>query len=203
MAHELDITNGTASFANSRSDAWHRLGTSVGHAMTGQEAMEAAHLANWNVRKMALVIPQQPVITHAGVTPPAPIAVPDMFSTCRDNPIVPAQVASPHGAARHTPEAPAALGLAWRYMEAFETEAAALHAAPMDPDEMGAFATTLVKPDDKSASVTARRGRQQQASAIVKLWVSSPTIAPIAGTRWAAYNAVTEYLDHPQPVRGA
>ena len=30
-----------------------------------------------------------------------------------------------------------------------------------------------------------------------------PTITPIAGTRWAAYNAVTEYLDHFQPVRGA
>jgi Domain of unknown function (DUF932) len=23
-----------------------------------------------------------------------------------------------------------------------------------------------------------------------------PTIAPIAGTRWAAYNAVSEYVDH-------
>ena len=55
-------------------------------------------------------------------------------------------------------------------------------------------------PNRRSAS---RRGRQQQASAIVKLWVSSPTIAPSAGTRWAVYNAVTEYLDHHQPVRGA
>ena len=75
MAHELDITNGVASFANSRADAWHRLGTSVGHAMTGHEAMQAAHLANWNVRKMALVIPQEPVITglirwHGEAAPP-------------------------------------------------------------------------------------------------------------------------------------
>lgn len=37
----------------------------------------------------------------------------------------------------------------------------------------------------------------------MKLWTSSETIAPIAGTRWAAYNAVTEYLDHVVPVRGA
>ncbi|MGO9697394.1 MAG: DUF932 domain-containing protein [Mycobacterium sp.] len=29
------------------------------------------------------------------------------------------------------------------------------------------------------------------------------TIAPIAGTRWAAYNAVTEFLDHHVPIRGA
>jgi hypothetical protein len=33
--------------------------------------------------------------------------------------------------------------------------------------------------------------------------VKSPTIAPIAGTRWAAYNAVTEFCDHVVPVRGA
>lgn len=95
-----------------------------------------------------------------------------------------------------------ALGLAWRYMEAFEAEAAALYAAPMALDEMRDFAARLIKADDKTASVAARRGRQQQASSIVKLW-ASPTIAPIAGTRWAAYNAVTEYLDHVQPVRGA
>ena len=37
----------------------------------------------------------------------------------------------------------------------------------------------------------------------MKLWTTSPTIAPIAGTRWAAYNAVTEFLDHIVPVRGA
>ena len=83
MAHELDITNGVVSFANSRPDAWHRLGQSVGHAMTAREALEAAHLAGWNVRKMALQIPQEPIITDDGVTTPAPIEVPDHFATVR------------------------------------------------------------------------------------------------------------------------
>ena len=92
MAHELDITNGVASFANSRSDAWHRLGQSVGHTMTALEALDAAHLANWNVRKMPLVIPQEPIITDDGVRTPPPIPVPDMFATVRDNPIVTGQV---------------------------------------------------------------------------------------------------------------
>ena len=32
MAHEIDINNGVASFASSRTDAWHRLGQTVGHA---------------------------------------------------------------------------------------------------------------------------------------------------------------------------
>ena len=50
-------------------------------------------------------------------------------------------------------------------------------------------------------SRTAARNRSERAAGIVKLWTSSPTIAPIAGTRWAAYNAVTEYVDHYAKVR--
>ena len=57
MAHELDSTNGHVSFANSRTDAWHRLGQSVGHAMTAREALDAANLFGWNVHKMPLQIP--------------------------------------------------------------------------------------------------------------------------------------------------
>ena len=60
MAHELDITNDVASFANSRADAWHRLGQSVGHTMTAREALAAAHLANWNERKCRWSSPRSP-----------------------------------------------------------------------------------------------------------------------------------------------
>jgi hypothetical protein len=86
MAHEIDITNGVASFA-ARTDAWHRLGQIVGHAMTAEEALAAAHLSGWKVRKMALTVPQEPVITDKGVTTPAPLAVDDHFATVRTNPI--------------------------------------------------------------------------------------------------------------------
>lgn len=54
MPHELSSANGQVAFANSRDDAWHHLGQVVGHDMTAQEALEAAHLANWNVRKVPL-----------------------------------------------------------------------------------------------------------------------------------------------------
>ncbi|WP_071288318.1 DUF932 domain-containing protein [Mycolicibacterium llatzerense] len=314
MSHQLDSTNDVVSYADSRTDAWHRLGTPVGHSMTAREALTVAHLVGWNVRKMALSIPRQPVLTELGVTTPAPIPVPDMFATVRDNPIVPGRIdylgvvgtkyepvqneasctlldaitdqsgahyetagalrdgrdtfitmklpktMTLHGrngqtdrtdfylaalnshdgsaafrvivtpvrivcantqkaalaaarssyAIRHTTGARAAitqarhaLGLTWRYLEAFEAEAAALYAQDMHVDEMREFATTLVKADDPAASRTARTRRQQQANHIVKLFVSSPTVANVAGTRWAAYNAVSEYLDHHQPVRGA
>ncbi len=51
MAHALDITDGIAAYADSRTDAWHQLGQQVGHAMTAQEAMKAAYLGGWDVRK--------------------------------------------------------------------------------------------------------------------------------------------------------
>ena len=101
MAHELDTTNGVVSFANSRSDAWHRLGQSVGHAMTAHEALAAAHLANWNVRKMALQIPLAPIITENGVTTPAPIDVPDQFATYATTRLWPAD-SQGHGLSRNS-----------------------------------------------------------------------------------------------------
>lgn len=314
MAHELDITDGQVSFANSRSDAWHRLGQSVGHAMTAREALHAAQLAGWNVRKMPLQIPQQPVIDNTGIiTTPAPLAVPDFYATVRTNPVngrldilgvvgskyepvqneascdlldalvdqsggahfetagalrggretfvtmklpntmvfdgkdgtkdrtdfylaalnshdgssafrflvSPVRIvcANTQSAAigsakasfsiRHTggarasiQEARQALKVSWRYIEAFEAEAAQLYTTPMDTEEMRRFAHTLLEVDSAGTAATLRH-RQERANGIVKLWTSSPTIAPIAGTRWAAYNAVTEYLDHVVPVRGA
>ncbi|WP_428339069.1 DUF932 domain-containing protein [Mycobacterium sp.] len=312
MAHELDTTVGHVSFADSRSDAWHRLGQSVGHTMSAREALQAAHLAGWNVRKMALQVPQQPIISDHGITTPAPLAVPDYFATVRTNPIhggidvlgvvgskyepvqnedtcdlldalvdesgahfetagalrggretfltmklpesmvfdgrdgstdrtefylaalnshdgssafrflvTPVRIvcantqsaaigsAKASFAIRHTggarasiSEARAALKLTRRYIEAFEAEAAALYAQPMDTEQMRHFAHTLLEVDAAGTAATARH-RRERAHGIVTLWTSSPTITPIAGTRWAAYNAVTEYLDHVVPVRGA
>ena len=313
MAHELDITDGQVSFANSRDDAWHRLGQSVGHAMTASEALHAAHLAGWNVRKMALRVPQQAILGPDGVTTPAPLAVPGFYATVRTNPIdgrpdvlgvvgakyepvqneasselldalvdesggahfetagalrggretfvtmklpttmvfdgrdgtkdrtdfylaalnshdgsssfrflvTPIRIvcANTQSAAigsakaswgiRHTggaraaiQEARDALKLSWRYIEAFEAEAAKLYAAPMDTDQMREFAHALLEVDSATTEATVRH-RRDRAAGIVKLWTSSPTITAIAGTRWAAYNAVTEFCDHHVGVRGA
>jgi Domain of unknown function (DUF932) len=59
-------------------------------------------------------------------------------------------------------EARTALGLSWRYIEAFEAEAAGLYAAPMDVEEVRDFAAELVKVDQ--APSTAARTRRQTAS---------------------------------------
>jgi phage/plasmid-like protein (TIGR03299 family) len=106
------------------------------------------------------------------------------------------------GARAAIQEARNALKLSWRYIEAFEEEAAKLYAQPMDTEQVRRFADTLLEVESAATATTAKH-RKERAAGIVKLWTSSPTIAPIAGTRWAAYNAVTEFCDHVVPVRGA
>ena len=96
------------------------------------------------------------------------------------------------GARAALEEARRTLKLSWRYVEAFETESAQLYAQAMYLDEMRQFAAQLVDVEGAD-SATSARNRRDRASAIVKWWTSSPTIA---GTRWAAYNAVSEYVDH-------
>lgn len=79
--HDLDITNDVASFASANVPAWHRLGTVLDHVMTPTEAMEAAHLAGWNVRKLEMTAAE---ISEDGVTL---LDVEQHRATVRTNPI--------------------------------------------------------------------------------------------------------------------
>lgn len=78
MAHELDINNGIASFADSRRDAWHQLGSQVGHLMDASEVLAEAQLGGWNVRKHPLT-----TVGDDGF----PLAIDDRFATVRTNPV--------------------------------------------------------------------------------------------------------------------
>lgn len=80
MAHELDITNGEASFVSARVDAWHQLGTTLPLTFTAEEAMEVGHLGGWNVRKSPLFTQE------AGGRK---IVVPNRSAVLRDNPVTP------------------------------------------------------------------------------------------------------------------
>ena len=50
---------------------------------------------------------------------------------------------------------------------------------------------------DRSKTIAANR-----ALALHQLFVDADTNANIRGTRWAGYQALTEYLDHAAPVHG-
>jgi phage/plasmid-like protein (TIGR03299 family) len=83
MGHNLDINNGVASFADSRTDAWHALGQSGLGGMTADVALKEAHLAGWDLRKLPLSVQ-----TEGGLY----IPVPDRFAVVRNNPIIDGQV---------------------------------------------------------------------------------------------------------------
>ena len=314
MAHEISQTEGVASFADSRSDAqgrvdaWHKLGQSVGHTMTAQEALDAAHLAKWNVRKRplwvdvreddptlrGLVIPRQyatvfdnPItkkVTPIGVVgerytpiqqeeltefadalvdeggahyetagslrnysqvfltmklPRELTLVKDgkvdtteyylalfnshdgsssMFGivtsvrvVCSNTARAAIAGAESKFTVRHTSgyksavqEAREKLGLVWEYEEAFEAEARNLFNDPFSSDDMKEFAQELVKLNKVEADSVAATKRRNEAGAIHKLFVESPTIVgtAIEGTKFAAFNSVTEYVDHFANVRG-
>ena len=83
MAHNLDITDGTASFVSARQDAWHRLGVTLEDTFTAEDATRHGYLGGWNLRK-------QPLLTaEDGV--PGVLAVPDRYAVVRDNPVDPAR----------------------------------------------------------------------------------------------------------------
>ena len=57
MAHELELIDGTASFASFREPAWHGLGEVFTEEVTTQEMLQKARLANWNVRLEDVPVP--------------------------------------------------------------------------------------------------------------------------------------------------
>ena len=79
MAHNLDITEGIASFVTARVDAWHSLGTTLPDAFNAADALHYGHLADWNLRK-APVFGQDPSTGEM-------VPVADQFSVLRDNPV--------------------------------------------------------------------------------------------------------------------
>lgn len=93
------------------------------------------------------------------------------------------------------------LKVAYRYAEAFEQEAAALYASQMAVDEAERFVKELFEVE-KASSRAKATNLQIKANEVIRLFEKSESITPIANTRWAAYNAVTEWADHKQVVKG-
>ncbi len=102
------------------------------------------------------------------------------------------------GATGQIAQARAALGLTWAYAEAFEQQAEQMIARTISTDEFTAIVAQLWPVDqDAKRSKTIADNRRYQ---LVGLLRHSPTGEDIRGTRWAAYQAITEYADHVAPV---
>lgn len=292
-----EMAPGATSYASALVPAYYRLGTVLDHKMTANEALEAAHLANWDVRKT-------PLTTDTGN---GTLVIPDRYATIFTNPVTqenqylgvvgshyrpiqneahadlldaivgesgahfetagswsngrktfmamrlpedmlvggqdavgqyliatndhsgngsfrflisPIRIACANqlaavirGAAasfsiRHTAaasgriqEAREALGLTWKYLEAFQMEADMMLDATMTDRQFNEMVAKFYEPStDSTRALTAS---ERNIAGVTSLWTgNSPTMAGVKGTHWGAYQAITEYVDHHQDVRG-
>lgn len=97
-------------------------------------------------------------------------------------------------------EARRALRLTFRYEDEWEQWANSLHAQAMNDREFAAIVDRLVQPTP-DATERVRERREATRAAILDTW-HSETLDNIRGTRWAAYNAISEWEEWSKPVRG-
>lgn len=96
-------------------------------------------------------------------------------------------------------EAREALQLAWQYTDAFAIEAEELLAQKLSTNDYAKIVEKLIPIDE---TVDRKRSLAEEArGALMSLW-NAPTQENVAGTKWAAWNAVVEYADWAKPVRG-
>ncbi|SDD55093.1 DUF932 domain-containing protein [Actinokineospora iranica] len=92
------------------------------------------------------------------------------------------------------------LGLLYDYGTAFEREAQKLIRTEMTNREFDDLIRE-VWPVKTNASARTLNNARRRNDLLTDLWTSAQTQANIRGTRWAAFQAVTEYLDHFAPAK--
>lgn len=94
------------------------------------------------------------------------------------------------------------LGITFNYAEQFEAEAEKMVQESMTRDQFWDIVKDLYPVADTDSDLIAERKRDRQTN-LVNLFSESPTISNVRGTRWAGYQAITEYLDHFSTIPGA
>ncbi|GAA1810967.1 hypothetical protein GCM10009682_35680 [Luedemannella flava] len=95
-----------------------------------------------------------------------------------------------------------AMGLMWRYLDDFQTEAERMLDATLT---MGQFEKIITElwPIADDASDQTKNNAKKRASTLRYLIRDADTQKAIKGTRWAGFQAVTEYIDHYAPAKDA
>ncbi|WP_114908020.1 DUF932 domain-containing protein [Ornithinimicrobium murale] len=113
-----------------------------------------------------------------------------------------------HVSIRHTRNAKAAvqqareaLGLTFAYVEEFEREAEALVNTTTTEAQFQAIIGQVFGATDRDASKRAKNAERDRQATLSALWHDANTQEGIRSTAWAAYQVVTEYVDHHAPVR--
>ena len=109
---------------------------------------------------------------------------------------------------RHTRNAKAAvqaardsLGLTFAYVEAFEAEAERMINTSVTDAAFFELVQDLFPSPSPEAPARTRNAARRREASLAHLWHDAATQSGIAGTAWAAYQSVAEYVDHFAPVR--
>jgi phage/plasmid-like protein (TIGR03299 family) len=105
------------------------------------------------------------------------------------------------GAGTRIQKAREILGMSFKYVEEFEKEAEKLINAELTTTEFDRI-IKAVFPPSASDSTRSKNSEGKRRDDLLGLFNSAATQANIRGTRWAGYNAITEYVDHTAPVKG-
>ena len=94
------------------------------------------------------------------------------------------------------------LGLALGYFDEFEVQAKALCSQAITDAEFSKLIQTIYPKPDKDAAKVALTKWENKVVLLDDLYHNSPTNATIKGTKWGAFNALTERLDYYRSGRG-
>ncbi|MBG6099067.1 DUF932 domain-containing protein [Nocardioides luteus] len=94
-----------------------------------------------------------------------------------------------------------ALGLSFRYIEAFEAEAEKMIQQTMTDAAFAGIVEQLYGTHDPLGSRRSRTAAYERTRELERLWGDAATQANIRGTAWAGYQVIVEYVDHYAPVR--
>lgn len=94
------------------------------------------------------------------------------------------------------------LGLTWKYVAEFEVAAERMINETMSPAAFRKVCDNIWMPLPETATDRSKTIAANRITTLNRLFVDSATNANIRGTRWAGYQAVTEYLDHAAPAHG-
>jgi phage/plasmid-like protein (TIGR03299 family) len=95
-----------------------------------------------------------------------------------------------------------ALGLMWRYMGAFDKAAERMLQTALTTREFEQI-VAQVWPVKDNASDKTKANAKERLGTLKYLITEADTQKAIAGSRWAGYQAITEYLDHYQQAKDA
>ncbi len=106
------------------------------------------------------------------------------------------------GAGDRVQEAREQLGLTWKYVAKFEVEAEKMINEALSEAAFRKVCDEIWPPLPASATDRSKTVAANRSLSLKQLFVDADTNANIRGTRWAGYQAITEYLDHPAPAKG-